>query len=317
MANRDLERLQKRVISILANNEKDFQRFLVRESRKTLRKIRDSMLIIYEKFSIEGKLTRAEMTKFNRLKNLEKELSTTMRDHGIRITRNIKKFSSVEFNEAFFRYDWSIDQASGVSLKWGKPLDLKDVAQLKQVGDLVVSDSLLRFSADNIRRMQTAVMSGIIRGDSLPRMSKAITRAMEISTKDALRITRTETHRVTELGHHATFLEAKKLGVRLKKQLLAVLDNRTRPQSAQMDGQISNEDGLFRYPDGNYYLPGNTGNPAWDINDREDTIDIIDDYAPRLRRTRDEGIQPFITFNKWADQRGLEKNIYNQKLFGG
>ena len=161
---------------------------------------------------------------------------------------------------------------------------------------------------------------GITAGESIKDIVKNIQLALEISYNSATRIIRTESHRLTELAHNKTFLDTKEQGIKTHMMLLATLDNRTRPQSAQMDGQLSNDEGEFKYPNGNYYVPGDPAMPAkWAINDRERSIQVIDGKPPPMRRTGPgiEGITEYKTFKDWSKEKGLKKNIYGQVLFGG
>ena len=65
---------------------------------------------------------------------------------------------------------------------------------------------------------------------------------------------------------------AKKLGIEVQKVIMAIRDSRTRDQSRTMNDQVADENGLFTYPNGVKGLPGNTGIPEYDINDRETII---------------------------------------------
>lgn len=86
------------------------------------------------------------------------------------------------------------------------------------------------------------------------------------------RIARTETMRMANIQTYDTFDAVDRNNKRLK--LISILDARTRQQSAQMNGQISNAEGMFKYPDGNFYKLGQA--PArWSINDRETSVIIF------------------------------------------
>jgi len=101
-----------------------------------------------------------------------------------------------------------------------------------------------------------------------------------------------------------------------------VIGDRTRPQSAQVDGRMENDDGFFKYPGGALVkIPGNSGVPGWDINDRESVINIIDGVPPTTRRARDPvtgetDIISFRSFDEWAKENGLTRNRYGQLLSG-
>ena len=66
----------------------------------------------------------------------------------------------------------------------------------------------------------------------------------------AQRIIRTETNRTMNQGSYAQSKYADSQGIEIERMLSAVLDARTRPQSASMDGQKRAVDKPFTYPDG-------------------------------------------------------------------
>lgn len=121
------------------------------------------------------------------------------------------------------------------------------------------------------------------------------------------RIARTEVMRMNAFSTYEQFLETKKQYPNARLKLIAHIDNRTRPQSINMNGQISTATGLFLYPDGKYYRLG-TAPAQWCINDREtQTIVFLDNIK--------EQSQEFSNFNDiWAEADKLAKNaLANRK----
>ena len=90
------------------------------------------------------------------------------------------------------------------------------------------------------------------------------------------RIARTETMRMAHIRQYEIFEGVERDDKRLK--LYAVLDSRTRWQSAAMHGQISDKKGRFKYPDGIYYRLGEQPK-QWVINDRETAVVVFLDNA--------------------------------------
>ena len=60
--------------------------------------------------------------------------------------------------------------------------------------------------------------------------------------------------------------------------------------------------------------PGLSGYPRFDINCRCITRAEIAGYPAKVRRIRDEGIQPYITYDDWARERGLTENRYGAAI---
>ncbi len=88
------------------------------------------------------------------------------------------------------------------------------------------------------------------------------------SIYETYRIARTETMRMNAFAKHDMFEEMKSRYNNMRLKLKATLDGRERPQSRVMDGFVSTANGLFMYPNGQYYKLG-TAPAQWCINDRE------------------------------------------------
>lgn len=100
---------------------------------------------------------------------------------------------------------------------------------------------------------------------------------------ETYRIARTETMRMAHIRQYEIFEGIERDDKRLK--LYAVLDSRTRWQSAAMHGQISDKRGRFKYPDGIYYRLGEQPK-QWAINDRETTAVVFLDNADTAKELK-------------------------------
>jgi hypothetical protein len=183
-----------------------------------------------------------------------------------------------------------------------------------------LADMLQNRRVQDLRRVQETVVQAIIQGRNATQAARDLDRALSITRNNAERILRTETHRVQSAGHYAASESAKANGARIRRRVIAVLDDRTRPQSAQVDGQYENEDGFFEYPGGVLVrVPGNSGVAAWDINDREVVVDEVEGLEPETRRVRNprtgrNEVISWRNFRTWAQENGLKQNAYGQYL---
>lgn len=178
----------------------------------------------------------------------------------------------------------------------------------------------------DLRRIQDRLVQGIIQGNGFRVTAREITRSVNISRFNALRIVRTETHRNQNAGHFAASRWAQSQGARITRVIVSTLDSRTRPQSAQVDGRRENAQGLFEYPGGLLVdFPGNSGNPAFDINDRERVISEVEGFPPNQRRARTfnpqtgnfdgpSELMSYDLFPAWARSVGLRRNQYGAYL---
>lgn len=199
---------------------------------------------------------------------------------------------------------------------------------IPRVGTL--SSLLSNNRAKEIAQIQSAIAQAIINGDSRRDMHKVIQNiigrelkkdgkiALTGAKASASRIIRTETNRIMNLGAYAQAFEASSQGVNVKRELASVLDNRTRAQSASMDGQRREINKPFTYPGGiKAMTPGTTGVKKYDINDRETVITIVNDESPQIRtgrnpETGENEVFEYKSFGDWAKEQGLKKNIYGE-----
>jgi len=198
-----------------------------------------------------------------------------------------------------------------------------------------ISDILKRNWDDAILKIQQEITVGLSLGESYSKISTrlkniigqtyrqaGITKVNGLKAK-AMRIIRTEGNRARNLGSFANSMRLKNMGHNIKKRYIAVLDDRTRPQSASMDGQTVDIDEPFEYPNGvKAMVPGSSGVAAYDIHDRCTYVEIIDNIEPTARMGRDPvtGKNETFTyknFDKWAEEKGLVKNRYGQYYKSG
>jgi hypothetical protein len=189
----------------------------------------------------------------------------------------------------------------------------------------------------SLNRIYQVIKTGLIEGTPLEKINRKID--IELGYRDRttnklinkpskykgdfykrMVVLRTESNRMKGLAETDNYINTNRQGIKKDLILVEVMDNRTRPQSAQMDGQKADENGYFTFPDGRKAPRGNSGNPAWDINDRSTTItmmpeDNIKDYARSERIKEDIEIKPYRNFYDYAKDIGLKKNKYGQVLF--
>ena len=318
---RNLETLQKTIPTRLTRNERQIAREIIANYRAALAAVRAELSKVYERYAdASGVLTHADMSRYNRLTTLERNIIAELRPLVSDNTRLLERNVVLQYEEAFYRHAWAFEQAVGVPMKWG-------ILSPEQVRAAVANP--LRYLAERdlanatINRIRRAVTQGIIRGSSLPAMMRDVRGAIGTTTYDAMRIARTEAHRARELGSWRATQEAYDNGVRMNKRWSATLSNRTRDTHASMDGQerkVIDRDGEialerpFQSPSGaQTQRPGGFGVAAEDINCRCTTYDVIEGLEPELRRTSDRGVEPYQTFVQWANDRGVRASRYGQR----
>jgi hypothetical protein len=302
---------------------------------------------------VDPKQHYAVAVRFDRLSTLQGRIRDLYLEAANKAGIAVREASQLAMSNAYYSSQYAIATAAGtaqgVNLAFNtvprgvvelavsgasqrfRELQEAYAARLGSMDDYIPSsgytlrDILLKRNAADLRRVQDTVVQSLIQGKSVGRATTDLTRSMAISRNNAERIIRTETHRTRSLGHYAASQDAKAQGARLRRQIVSVLDDRTRAQSAEVDGQYENEDGQFVYPGDRgpvlVTVPGDSGVPGWDINDRESTIDVVEGFEPETRRARNPAtgetdIIGMTSFQSWADAVGLQRNQYGEWVAG-
>lgn len=164
----------------------------------------------------------------------------------------------------------------GIDLSWGK----------KQITNTVRSSILLGRS---IKGISDDLQSNI------PTMNRA----------SAIRTARTAFTAAQNGGRMDSFRAAEKMGINLKKEWLATLDNRTRHAHATLDGQKAEVDEPFRVDGEEIRYPGDPTAAGYLVyNCRCTLVAAVDgvDTSDALRRD-EYGPLPDMTFAQWEQQK--------------
>jgi SPP1 gp7 family putative phage head morphogenesis protein len=283
--------------------EKKYEKEVAALWRESLSQIRNEMAVIFEKYSTNGLLTKAEMTKYNRLAALEKKIQEMIKPAIAGSKKIIERLKPEEYGEAFFRTAWAFDNNARVALDWG-PLDKPAIAA--SLDNVFHEVAVENWGQEALNRIRTTISNGLATGQSYPDMMKDVKGFVNMENFKIMRILRTELHDAQEAGSAQAYEDAVNQGIAGKVIWIATLDDRTRDSHADMDGEAQNEDGMFilNGKNGTYETPypGYEGLPPEErINCRCTTRFEVEGFEPEVRRSRDEGVIPYQTYSDWKD----------------
>ena len=152
------------------------------------------------------------------------------------------------------------------------PINQKQVVEALLI-DTKLSDTLYKRIGIDIQELKSKIKSVVSRGISqsysYEKISKLIYDEFNNPELNAIRIARTEGHRISQEATYNVQVEAKKNGADIVKEWDATLDSKTRPSHQFLDGQIVDIDKPFKNADGDEALyPGGFGIASEDINCR-------------------------------------------------
>lgn len=239
--------------------EQKYSRQIATAYREALNDTRAAMSAIYEKYAVDGVLTKAQMTQYNRLATMERDLEAILGESVTSNTNLIRRIRPDQYGEAYFRSAWAISTSQEVSVRWGmlsRDLVAADLANPSYERAIKTLKPRL------IGAMRIAVEQGLAQGKSYTTMLRDVRGVFNTANWETLRIMRTELHTAQNLGTIAAYNKAQDSGIAGNVIWISTLDGRTRPDHQGMDGRERDADGFFRGPIGAAEYPGDPDLPA-------------------------------------------------------
>lgn len=151
------------------------------------------------------------------------------------------------------------------------------------------------------------VTSGILQGKSIYRLADDLQKSIcDMNRTSAVRTARTAVTGAQNAGRMDAYTAAEKMGIHVRKQWLATLDNRTRHAHAMLDGQTVDNDKPFKVDGYEIMFPGDAGAPGYLVyNCRCTLVPALDGIESGPRRARDPKTGEWVlvdnmTYKEWA-----------------
>lgn len=155
--------------------------------------------------------------------------------------------------------------------------------------------------------MTSAITQGIVQGETISEIAGRVARTTgESSYKSAMRNARTAYTGAQNAGRIEGLHQAQRLGIKVKKKWLAILDSRTRDTHKDLDGQTQEVDDPFVVDGDEIMFPGDpTAKPALTYNCRCTLTYEYHDYPSTMpRRDAENGqIVADMTYREWEESK--------------
>lgn len=226
------------------------------------------------------------------------------RDFQTALKRQIDSFLSALNNEQYnsinayledcyeVGYVGSMYDIHGQGIPLIIPINQKNVVKAIQINSKI-SKRLYTKLGEDVERLKKRIASNISRGIATSSAYSVIARNIvadsNVGFNNAMRISRTEGHRVQANSAFDAQVAAKKSGADILKQWNAALDGRTRKNHRKLDGQIRELEEPFETGGMKAMYPSDFGKPAEDINCRCAIVqrarwELDDDELERLKK---------------------------------
>lgn len=278
-------------------------RAIARRFARSLAEVRAMIAELYEKYSQGGILTYADMVKYDRLNNFMAEVNSLMRFNYRDVYKAVYDALGWHYVETYDLTAWAIETEAKAKLGYGAASTETVAAMMANpIAGLTLKETLEKYRQNIIWTIQAEVTQGLAKGETYRTMMERIKPVLDNDADKAMRVVRTEGHRVTEQGKIVAAEHADKQGVRMLKTWRTSKDQRVRhtPKAdhRKLEGVTLPVTDDFRQGRGRGPAPGQMGTAAHDINCRcwlQYTID-------RVEKTAYNGIEA-ISFDEWRQER--------------
>lgn len=303
--------LERRIRAVYAEAQKDLQKklddYIVKFRAKDAQMRRDlaEEAITKKEYDqwrqgaiFQGKAWRARL----------KQVTDTLADANEESLRLVRGEQLNEFAEGMNHEHFVLAQNTGMVTNFGI-YDADTVGMLiQEQPDLLPPKKLNRGkdSAWNQKKVTGSVLQGIIQGESIDDIAKRIARdTAQQNRKAMIRYARTATTGAQNAGRMETMHRAQGMGINVRKQWLATLDNRTRDSHRRLDGKEADVDEPFKSEFGKIMFPGDPhAHPADVYNCRCTLVYVYPDYptdpGERLDNITGEHVRGDMTYEEWA-----------------
>lgn len=311
-----MNRQQKEVQQQFLNNEKTVLKKLESNYKDALDEINDRIAILQSRNDADLQHVIYQIEYQKVLKAQVQAILDQLHNNNF---ETVSEYLTKSYEDGFVGTMYDL-QGQGIPLVF--PIDQEQVVDAIQ-HETKLSESLYSSLGKDTKVLSRQIAGEISRGISNAAMYSEIARNIAgyagISKNKAMRIARTEAHRIQCKATADAQWKAKEKGADVVKQWDASLDDKTRDTHRQLDGQIRELDEPFEVQGMTAMQPGGFGDPSEDCNCRCALLQrarwaLGDDYtkwspdAPVL--VSDDGITQFVKIE--AKDYNTFKETYQQ-----
>lgn len=265
-----------------------------------------------------GKITEAEYLEWRKNKMLTGKRWEEMRDTiaydmtrtneiaaGLIANSNIDVYA---LNANYALYELEMGMHGGLSLTL---YNHKTVEKMfKEGGFFIPKVDIPKDMLWNSRKITSAMMQGLMQGDRIETIAGRLASVTDMSASAAIRNARTYTTSAENGGRQDRYEEVEAMGVKIQKEWLATMDNRTRHAHRQLDGQRRNVDEPFEVDGEKIMYPADPTAAGYLIyNCRCTMISKVIHFEEKTKKYD----LPNMTYEEWKEARPVYKKKNEKK----
>lgn len=257
----------KKVQQSLLKDEKSVVRNLERCYKSALEEIDDKIGNFTTRI-LEGDNPQSAIYQLKYQQELKKQVESALQNLQSNNYNTINDYLQGAYTNSFIGAQYALHN-QGVPLLI--PINQQSMIQAITLNSHI-SEGLynrLGVDIDRFKRVITAEVSrGVATGSMWRQIAKQISNKGNVTYSNAVRIARTEGHRIQSEAKLDAYASAKEKGADVVKQWDSTLDDKTRDTHRKLDGQIRELDEYFEVNGLKATAPGLFGDPAEDCNCR-------------------------------------------------
>lgn len=170
----------------------------------------------------------------------------------------------------------------------------------------------------NGQKLTSALTQGILQGESIPKIAERFRNVAEMDYNQSVRNARTSMTSAQNGGRQDSFTRASDMGLKMKKQWVATLDDRTRHEHRMLDGQKVDLEEPFRVDGYEIYYPADpSAEPEMVYNCRCAMISVFDGYEKSITDYDIDDTLSGQSYDEWKESRKITSNPINSQEVKG
>lgn len=158
----------------------------------------------------------------------------------------------------------------------------------------------------NKEKVTSAVLQGILQGESIPKIAQRMRDVAYMDYKSSLRDARTSITCAQNAGRIEAYHRAEDLGINMKKQWLATIDDRTRHEHRELDGQRRPVDEPFEVEGYEIMYPADPdAEPEMVYNCRCTMVTVFDGFDKQITDFDIDDRLGDMTYDEWKESRDI------------
>ena len=204
---------------------------------------------------------------------------------------------------------YQLEHAAGINFGFGI-YDADTVTRLLRDDPDLLPAKKLNVSKDkawNRGNINRQIFQGIVQGESLDKIAKRLRNVTDMNRRQSFTNARTVMTGAQNAGRQESYQRAENMGIKLQKEWIATLDERTRTTHAELDGQVVGVNETFKVGGYSIAYPGDPhAHPAMVYNCRCTTAAKLVDY-PSTNAQRYDNIAGVpikdMSYSQWVSAK--------------